>query len=154
VKGHINDDALVTLVAPAVQQCVFDQPGAVVVEQIMPPFGGHQLGQQNGCQLPIIVFLILFIQKINQGADERPVRRRNDYQRDIRKMMRPLFLQIGCPFRIDFNINCFAVAADGARHRTASATLRWMPETGITRRMGADGRGCTACAVEERVILS
>jgi hypothetical protein len=45
MEWEIDDQALVTQAAPAVEQGSFDQPGALVMEQGLPEMGWNDLDQ-------------------------------------------------------------------------------------------------------------
>jgi len=58
VEGHVDDPALVTVLAAPVEQGCLDQPRPLIVQQRMPAARRDDLRQQHGRQLPIIVFFI------------------------------------------------------------------------------------------------
>src|SRR5262245_33945727 len=45
--GHVDDDAVVAVRALGEQQLGFEQQRRLVVQQILPPVGGHELGQHD-----------------------------------------------------------------------------------------------------------
>ena len=73
VIGHVDDDALEAVGTAAVEQGSLDQQGGLVVQQLLPPPGRDEFRQHHCRQCAIVMLAVIFIQVIEQRADDRAV---------------------------------------------------------------------------------
>src|SRR5271165_682448 len=76
IPGNIDDQS--SLVA-LYQQEHLQQVRALVVQQILPPVGHNQLGNQDS-DLPVLVVLLLLENEIQHGREDVPVRRLESHE--------------------------------------------------------------------------
>lgn len=58
---------------PAIEERGLDQPGRLVVEQVMPPAGWHELAEDHRGELAIGVLLVGHVKEVEQRTDDGAV---------------------------------------------------------------------------------
>ncbi len=63
VIGDVDDHALKTKLPAAIEQRALEQLGGLVVKDVLPPLGRHELGQHHGRKLAVVVLPVGLVQE-------------------------------------------------------------------------------------------
>src|SRR2546428_7793410 len=122
---HVGDDRVL-----AEEKCPLDEKGRLVVQEVLPPSPREEFRQNDRDHLLVASRLDL-VDVVEKRPQERPVRRRQDDQRNAEPPLAPLLLHLGLRAGSvsTKTPRTVAVGASVFAYCTARATPRWTSPT-------------------------
>src|SRR5258708_6269386 len=111
--GNIDHHTFQPGRTPRVQERSFDEPGHLIVQDILPPAGGDKLGKYYDSEFPVIAFPVGFFQILQQGRDDGSIRGGDHDEWNIWPPYIPLQPQLIRAIRLQLYVDCADVGRNG-----------------------------------------